>query len=376
MQRHPRLIAPLCFSLLLLSACSQLGQEPTTNIGAAAATQIPLPAFATTFESNLTRGFWFQAPVDFRITGLKVPDEAGKGLQNVEVFKLSSAPPEYPGTATDGQVFYKTGVPSGEVIKTNLSFATGDYVAILGAAGDASTMANSYASEANFDSSVLGEPVVLRRFLTQSNIVASGGNQPYSAEAAGNIARIEVYVDDGTAEPTPDSYTLDFEKASANRIIYSVKVGAGVVYGGEGSAITDPVRVDGMRYLKGKRLGGNQAKVISMGKNKVLTVVQAGTNTPNPDGGQLEVKPSQAFGGPSKGKNGLVTLKTLTIHNVQTNGAFLTLYGDGVFRKRIPLAKATVQTLELDEPGVGFIQVSVNNAFSIDNVGFEVALPK
>ena len=54
---------------------------------------MPLPAFDRTFSGSLTRGYWFQAPVDFVISGLRVPDETGHGLQNVEVVRFNTGQP-------------------------------------------------------------------------------------------------------------------------------------------------------------------------------------------------------------------------------------------------------------------------------------------
>lgn len=171
---------------------------------------------------------------------------------------------------------------------------------------------------------------------------------------------------------TPDSYTIDLETAPANKVLYSVKVGSGVIYRGNGTPNTNPIRVDGYPYIRGKRFSGNQVKAISIGGDKVLAVVKPSTNTPNPTGGELDIKPAQSFGGPSKGKNGLVTLKSITVDGVNSNGAKLILYGNSKPIKTIALSKAPSQTLTLNEPGVGFIQVRANDDFTVDDVVFIV----
>lgn len=171
---------------------------------------------------------------------------------------------------------------------------------------------------------------------------------------------------------TPDRYTIDLDTAPLNRILYSVKVGQGVTYSGIGTANKDAIRVDGFQYKNGKRFGGNQVKVVSVSGDKVLTVVQQGTNTPNPAGGELDIKPAPSFGGPSKGKNGLVTLKSITVDGISTNNAKLVLYGDGKAIKTLSLSKTPSQTLTLNEPNVGFIQVRANDSFTVDDVVFEV----
>ncbi|MBK9385645.1 MAG: PKD domain-containing protein [Planctomycetes bacterium] len=158
-----------------------------------AQTVMPLPPFASTFTGALTRGYWFQCPANIIITGLQVPDESGHGLQNVEVFRLPGQPPQWPALGSGVQVFYQTGVPSNQVIPCSILVNSGEYIGILGACGDSTTMRNSYSSGGGpFPSTILGLPVTLDRFLTQSNIVASGGNQQYSWEPNFAIGRVEM----------------------------------------------------------------------------------------------------------------------------------------------------------------------------------------
>jgi len=45
--------------------------------------QLPIPGFSRIWAASLTRGFYFQAPVDFTVIGLRVPDESKKGQQFV-----------------------------------------------------------------------------------------------------------------------------------------------------------------------------------------------------------------------------------------------------------------------------------------------------
>ncbi|MCB9892438.1 MAG: PKD domain-containing protein [Planctomycetes bacterium] len=158
-----------------------------------AQSQLTIPPFSNTFSGSLTRGYWFQCPTNIIITGLQVPDETNHGLQNVEVFVMQSAPPQYAGTATGGQVFYQTGVPSNQIIQTQILVNAGEYVGVLGACGDASTMYNSYSGPGPHAATILGQPVTLDRFLTQFNIVSSGGNQAYSSETGGSLGRVDLW---------------------------------------------------------------------------------------------------------------------------------------------------------------------------------------
>jgi hypothetical protein len=160
--------------------------------------QLPIPPFVSTFNGTAyTRGYWFQTPVPFVVTGMRVPDESNHGLQNVELILLPSAPPAFPGTITGTQRFYAAGVPSSQIIPMAVSFNAGDFIGVLGACGDASMMRNSYAANGAFTSTLLGQPVTLTRFGTQTNLASSGGNQPCWQEAAFQVSRVELYYGGG-----------------------------------------------------------------------------------------------------------------------------------------------------------------------------------
>ena len=205
------------------------------------------------------------------------------------------------------------------------------------------------------------------------------GSYSFTVDAEDIVGNTASVTYNYTVEATPpsataDSYTIDFETAPTNRLLHMVKVGRGMVYQGLGSANTNGIVVNGRRFIEGKTLPGNQARVITTGDDKELTVVKAGTTTPNPRGGYVEFILPTSYGGPGKGgMNGLVTLKSLsvTINNVSTSGS-VTLCGNGICRKSIPLNKAATQTVTLDEVAVGLIRVSVRDFFSVDDISFEV----
>lgn len=166
--------------------------------------QIPLPTFGSTFTAaSATRGFYFQTPIPITITGLRVPDEANVGVQNVEVQSMSGPAPVYPATATGTQVFYANGAPSGAMIPCCLYFPAGSWIGVLGACGT-TTMYNSYSGPigGTFQSSIGNQPVTLNQLLTQTNLNTAGG-QPYSGQAQGlgQIGRIEVYYETGQLDP-------------------------------------------------------------------------------------------------------------------------------------------------------------------------------
>lgn len=192
-------ISPL--STLVLAPMRLTTLLCATLLSTAAVAQIPLPAFGSTFNAQLTRGFWFQAPVSFVITALSVPNEGGRNFQVVEVIDLGAPAATWPATATGTQLFYDNASAAGSLIPCAIPVTAGQYIGILGACtttvGDANS-ANSYAAtNGQFTSSILGFPVTLTRFGTQSGIAANGGNQPCWEEPAFQLSRIEVYVSTG-----------------------------------------------------------------------------------------------------------------------------------------------------------------------------------
>jgi hypothetical protein len=168
------------------------------GLAGSAIAQMPLPPFGSTFTSTLTRGFWFQAPAGFVITGIAVPNEASQAFQVVEVIDLGAAPPPaYPGLVTGTQLFYSNNTPAASIIPCAVPIAAGTFIGILGACTStvgSTTSYNSYTNLAGpFQSDILGIPTTITRFGTQFGIGA-GGNNPCWQEAAATLSRVEVYI--------------------------------------------------------------------------------------------------------------------------------------------------------------------------------------
>jgi hypothetical protein len=161
-----------------------------------AQTMMPISPYSSTYSSTYTRGFHFQAPVDFAIVGLRVPDESNNGKHNVCVYKMPGQPANYPQDTKGFLQFLSFGTSSSLMIPCGISFAKGEWVGILGACGDASRMHNSYGTGA-YKSSVLGTATSISRFGMQANMVANKGNYNVwgvPAGSSGSIGRVEVYV--------------------------------------------------------------------------------------------------------------------------------------------------------------------------------------
>ncbi|MDT8324511.1 MAG: hypothetical protein RRA94_10385, partial [Bacteroidota bacterium] len=170
------------FSLLVLLAGGMLHAQ----------TMLPLPAHGSTYSASQVRGFWFTAPTDFVIVGVRVPTDVGTTAQNVQIIKFANTPPAYPTTATGTTLGYWNNVAGTSIIPCYVEIQAGDHIAIFGARdGGGTTNLNSYATPSgNYTSSILGQSVTLERMVWQSGTWPIGA---CSRESGGTIARTEVY---------------------------------------------------------------------------------------------------------------------------------------------------------------------------------------
>jgi hypothetical protein len=157
-----------------------------------AQTLMPIPAHGSVYTGS-ARGYWFTAPTNFIITGLRVPIEAGTGLQYIHVMKCNTPFPVAFGSQSTNftTLQYISGAPNNVVQTVNISVNAGDVIGILGTAGTS----NSYSASAVITSTILGFPVTLTRFGYQGNINTAPAPS-YWGEALGSsaqISRVEMY---------------------------------------------------------------------------------------------------------------------------------------------------------------------------------------
>jgi len=178
--------------------------------GAAPASLAP---FSQTFSSeSLTRGYWFVAPRDFLITGLRVPDETGAGVQNVEVVRVNGGVPTFPNTTGDIEsLFRAVDVDGPSIIPAGIPIREGDVVGILGAAGT-TTMHNSYAPAGPFQLEIGGFTTTARRLGMQFNLREHQAQDLFTTETS-EPARIEMHY------LTAASLTLDGETPASGETL-------------------------------------------------------------------------------------------------------------------------------------------------------------
>jgi hypothetical protein len=138
-----------------LSAVACAGLVSSTQ----AQTQMPLPSQSYSFTFDETDGFWFQAPIDFTITGLQVPADADTGNQSIAVVRLDSVPPRYPMTTNTFTTLYLIQNDTNRGILTvRIPVHSGDYIGILGGRGRYNSI-----GLLPYTSSINGIPVPLSR---------------------------------------------------------------------------------------------------------------------------------------------------------------------------------------------------------------------
>jgi hypothetical protein len=160
----------------------------------------PLPAFGRTYTGS-TRGFFCQAPVDFFVHGLRVPDESAKGFQYVALMRSATSLLAYPTTVNITPDFLETTgtAPSANILPCKVLYTKGEFLMVIGGcAAGAGSVSNSYASATGGQpATILGNATTLSRCGVQASI-ATATVGPYAmwAEVGGSISRVEVYVSD------------------------------------------------------------------------------------------------------------------------------------------------------------------------------------
>lgn len=167
----------------------------TAQLMPTATASLSLPPHGSNF-SGMVRGYWFTAPTDFVITGVRVPTEASAGNSNIAIVRLDTVAPIYPVTTNSFSLLYLTqnNTSGTGIIPVNIPVYAGQNIMVLGNRNDI----NSYATP---PVSTLGTYTV--------NILRSGMQFSLSAvspqalwtQASGSISRVEIYTTIGCLNP-------------------------------------------------------------------------------------------------------------------------------------------------------------------------------
>ncbi len=150
---------------------------------------IPLPAHGSNYSGNV-RGFYFTAPVNFTITGLKALAQT-TGNQSLAVIKFdnNTPPPIYGLTTNAFTVLYlNQNDPNNGVIPVNIPVNAGEVIGILGQIGSSS----SYATPTGpYVTNIAGQPVTLTRMGMQYQLGTSAPQDIWE-ETGAAIGRVHI----------------------------------------------------------------------------------------------------------------------------------------------------------------------------------------
>lgn len=170
-----------------------------------------LPNYSNTFSGNV-RGYYFIAPKDFVITGLRVPTNANTGAQNIAVLKFDNdvPPPLFSGTTNAFQTLgYWTNYTATDTIPVCFAVDSGNVIGIYGNRADQ----NAYAP-APYNTTIAGLPTTLTRSGMQLPLSSNPMSNVFS-EAGGSISLVEMYYTDSTQVVTPTPVNVIVPTASA-----------------------------------------------------------------------------------------------------------------------------------------------------------------
>jgi hypothetical protein len=154
---------------------------------------IPIPSHGTNFSGN-SRGYWFTAPCDFVVTGLRAPTDYSTAAQSIQLVKFPTSVATWPSTSTSfTTLYYATNLTDTCFVNVNIPIKTGDVIGVITVRDDGSgTSVTSYTSAiAPVTSNIGPYSVSLERFGTQQNIINSAGSS-FWTEAGFPIGRAEI----------------------------------------------------------------------------------------------------------------------------------------------------------------------------------------
>lgn len=166
-------------------------------------TMIPLPIHNNVYSGSV-RGYWFTAPTNFTIVGLRVSPDAGSGGQYIHLMKINDPTPVVYSASSSNftTLAYISNAANGVIQPVNINVTMGDIIGVLGHVG--STTSNSYSASATPFAATIGAfNITLNRLLYQGSL--TGGAAPnYSTEGNGTpISRVEIYYQIGPPCPVP-----------------------------------------------------------------------------------------------------------------------------------------------------------------------------
>lgn len=157
---------------------------------------MPMENQSGTFTGNV-RGYWFTAPVAFRLVALQVPTTASSAAQSIEVLRLNAIPPTFSGTTTSFTRLFRTvNNNTTGFVPININIQAGEIIGILGQRSNVT----SYGAN-NYVTNIFGNSVTLQRFGSQQTLAAGPVVSVFRETNANPLGRVNLEYDVATPEP-------------------------------------------------------------------------------------------------------------------------------------------------------------------------------
>jgi hypothetical protein len=158
-------------------------------------TLMPLSTYSNPYNGNV-RGYYFTAPTNFTISGLRVPTYANSGSQSIAVVKFTAgAPPRYSSSTNSFiDLGYWANYTLSDTIATCIKIDSGDIIGIYGSRAGY----NAYAPSGN--TTINGYSVYFERSLMQDDLSTSAMHDISAGNTVGgSISLVDMFYD---ANPT------------------------------------------------------------------------------------------------------------------------------------------------------------------------------
>lgn len=154
---------------------------------------IQTTAHSSAFSGN-SRGYWFTAPCNFRLTGVRAPADYSTNAQAIHLVKFPAPPPNFPGTTTVfTTLYYGTNLTDTCFVDLDIQVATGDVIGVMAVRNNgAGTSVTSYSTTNSPITSAIGTyAITLQRLGWQGNIISSPAID-FWTEPGSPIGRAEI----------------------------------------------------------------------------------------------------------------------------------------------------------------------------------------
>jgi hypothetical protein len=183
---------------------------------------IPIPPHGTNYSGN-SRGYWFEAPCDFKLTGVRAPADYSTNAQSIHLVKFNTIPPDFTANTTDFvTLYYGSNISDTNFVGLDIDIIEGDIIGVITVRDDGSggSVTSYTTATAPVASSILGNPVNLRRLIFQGNIITAPSTNFSNVEGS-YLGRAELRYEpaDGyTYNPgSPIANSFPFNSSSSNK---------------------------------------------------------------------------------------------------------------------------------------------------------------